>query len=207
MRLMILDLVEGKGTNQRVLISFRPRHFGDLPADADAQADRRQGTPDGFVFDAFGRLYVGMWSGGVVNVIEVPSGKLLATYDAGGAKRPTPTSSAATCTSQSPPRRPSSSCRSGSAAGLQPGVRLLSGDRPAGRLDLPSSFVAEYAPELPLRFHGHGRLTALATLNRPADELAPTRSVGSYYKRQAIVDLLRLVNFGRTFSDDNFLKP
>jgi acetyl esterase/lipase/sugar lactone lactonase YvrE len=78
-RLMIVDLVDGKGTNQRELISFKPGAGSDRAA-ADV------GVPDGFVFDAWGRLYLGMWSGGVVNVVDVPSGKLLATYKAGGSQ-------------------------------------------------------------------------------------------------------------------------
>jgi sugar lactone lactonase YvrE len=72
-RLMILDMVDGKGTNPRVLL--------DLPQDRPEPS-----IPDGFVFDAAGRLYLGTWTGGVVHVVEVPSGKLLATYDAGGSK-------------------------------------------------------------------------------------------------------------------------
>ncbi|HUY93290.1 MAG TPA: SMP-30/gluconolactonase/LRE family protein [Pirellulales bacterium] len=47
---------------------------------------RHAGVPDGFVFDEFGRLYLGMWTGAVVHAIEVPSGKLLATYQAGGSQ-------------------------------------------------------------------------------------------------------------------------
>jgi sugar lactone lactonase YvrE len=38
------------------------------------------------IFDNAGRCYVGMWTGGVINVVEVPSGKLLRQYDAGGGK-------------------------------------------------------------------------------------------------------------------------
>jgi gluconolactonase len=68
-KLMILDMVDGKGTNPRVLFKLDP------PA-----------LPDGFVFDEFGRLYLGTWTGGVVHVVEVPTGKLLATYDAGGSR-------------------------------------------------------------------------------------------------------------------------
>jgi len=84
MRLMILDLVEGKGQNQRELISFKP--VGTLkilsPEESRKLTDR-VGVPDGFVFDELGRLYVGMWTG---KVVEVPSGKLLATYSAGGSQ-------------------------------------------------------------------------------------------------------------------------
>ncbi len=69
-QLMILDMVDGKGTNPRVLLK--------LPG--------RNEVPDGFVFDEVGRLYLGTWTGGVVHVVEVPSGKILATYDAGGSQ-------------------------------------------------------------------------------------------------------------------------
>ncbi len=69
-QLMILDMVDGKGTNPRVLLK--------MPGEKQ--------VPDGFVFDEFGRLYLGTWTGGVVHVIEVPTGKILATYDAGGSQ-------------------------------------------------------------------------------------------------------------------------
>ena len=94
-RVMILDIVDGEGTNQRELISFE--------ADNDPNAPRREnggrenggrenggrenggrGNGDGVIFDESGRLYVAMPGAGVVHVIEVPSGQLLATYDAGG---------------------------------------------------------------------------------------------------------------------------
>ncbi len=67
---MILDMVDGKGTNPRVLLT--------LPG--------KDELPDGFVFDEFGRLYLGTWTGKVVHVVDVPSGKILATYDAGGSQ-------------------------------------------------------------------------------------------------------------------------
>jgi gluconolactonase len=69
-KLMILDMVDGKGTNPRVLLT--------LPG--------KDELPDGFVFDESGRLYLGTWTGKVVHVVEVPSGKILATYDAGGSQ-------------------------------------------------------------------------------------------------------------------------
>jgi len=67
-QLMIMDMVDGKGKNPRVLLK--------MPGKAE--------VPDGFVFDETGRLYLGTWTGGVVHVVEVPTGKILATYDAGG---------------------------------------------------------------------------------------------------------------------------
>lgn len=86
-RLMILDLVDGKGTNQRELVSLKPRAPSQLPSGSEAsKLMERGGVPDGFVFDEFGRLYVGMWTGGVIHVVEVPSGKILATYQAGGSQ-------------------------------------------------------------------------------------------------------------------------
>jgi gluconolactonase len=87
MRLMILDLADGKGTNQRELISFKPAGTPEkLSREERQRLMDKVGVPDGFVFDEFGRLYVGMWTGKVVHVIEVPSGKLLATYPAGGSQ-------------------------------------------------------------------------------------------------------------------------
>jgi gluconolactonase len=88
-RLMILDLEDGRGVNQRELISFRPK---DLPAGKELSNEEFQrvaadvGVPDGMIFDEHGRLYVAMWTGAVVNVVDVPEGKLLATYNAGGSK-------------------------------------------------------------------------------------------------------------------------
>ena len=87
MRLMILDMVDGKGKNQRELISFKPAGAPHkLSGEEFQKLVDRVGVPDGFVFDEFGRLYLGMWTGKVVHVIEVPSGKLLATYPAGGSQ-------------------------------------------------------------------------------------------------------------------------
>lgn len=87
MRLMILDLADRKGTNQRELISFKPAGTPEKLSGEDRQKLMdKVGVPDGFVFDEIGRLYVGMWTGKVVHVIEVPSGKLLATYPAGGSQ-------------------------------------------------------------------------------------------------------------------------
>ena len=78
-RLLIYDLgADGELSNRRELIAFAP-HPDDAPGE-------NRNIPDGFVYDAKGRLYVGTWTGGTVNVVEVPSGKLLRTYDAGGSK-------------------------------------------------------------------------------------------------------------------------
>lgn len=76
-RLLIYDLTaDGSVTSRRTLIDFPQKTEDNIvggPFD-----------PDGMIFDAAGRLYVGMWIGGVINVVEVPSGKLLRQYDAGG---------------------------------------------------------------------------------------------------------------------------
>ncbi len=78
-RIMIYDLAaDGTVSNDRVLIEF---------PEADSDGVRGgQYDPDGMIFDEYGRLYVGMGIGGIVNVVEVPSGKLLRQYDAGGLK-------------------------------------------------------------------------------------------------------------------------
>jgi gluconolactonase len=78
-RVVIYDLApDGRAANRRVLIDF--------PQKAQGSAIRASSVPDGMIFDAAGRLYVAMWTGGVINVVEVPSGKLLRQYDAGGDK-------------------------------------------------------------------------------------------------------------------------
>lgn len=78
-RILIYDLnPDGTVANRRALIEFPEETVGDI----------RGGpfSPDGMVFDAAGRLYVAMWTGGVINVVELPSGKLIRQYDAGGSK-------------------------------------------------------------------------------------------------------------------------
>jgi gluconolactonase len=77
-RLLLFDLDAPSGTfgNQRVLIDFPREKQGELVG-----GDH---PPDGMVFDAQGRLYVAMWTGGVINVVELPSGRLIRQYSAGG---------------------------------------------------------------------------------------------------------------------------
>jgi gluconolactonase len=78
-RVLIFDIVsDGTLANQRVLVDFPP---ADQGAVRGGKFD-----PDGMVFDDKGRLYVAMWTGGIINVVEVPSGRLLRQYDAGGSK-------------------------------------------------------------------------------------------------------------------------
>ena len=77
-RVMIYDLVNGRAENGRVLIDFPQQDQGEIlggPFD-----------PDGMICDEAGRLYVAMWIGGVINVVHVPTGKLIRQYDAGGTK-------------------------------------------------------------------------------------------------------------------------
>ena len=85
-------LVVGESAKKRLLIykrqrdgSFKDRKvlidFAALPKTAHKIGSP---TPDGMIFDREGRLYVAMWKAGVINVVELPSGKLLAQYDAGG---------------------------------------------------------------------------------------------------------------------------
>jgi len=79
-RILIFDLDRGttEVSNKRVLIAFPEETQGDIVAG--------KFPPDGLVFDAKGRLYVAMWVGGVINVVDVPSGRLLRQYDAGGSQ-------------------------------------------------------------------------------------------------------------------------
>lgn len=78
-RVLLYDLADdGTVANRRVLIEFPRETVGEIVGGPH--------DPDGMIFDASGRLYVAMWSGGVVNVVEVPSGKLLRQYDAGGSR-------------------------------------------------------------------------------------------------------------------------
>jgi gluconolactonase len=76
-RVLIYDLDSaGRVSNRRVLIDFMEKSEGNLTGEKI--------VPDGMIFDAVGRLYVATWTGGVINVVDVPSGKLLRQYDAGG---------------------------------------------------------------------------------------------------------------------------
>ncbi len=77
-RLLIFDLDAATGgvRGPQVLIDFPQETLGNILGGKFA--------PDGFVFDDAGRLYVAMWVGGVVNVVDVPSGDLLRQYNAGG---------------------------------------------------------------------------------------------------------------------------
>ena len=75
-RILIFDLTGDGASNQRVLVEFPRKDEGDIKGG--------EFSPDGMIFDAAGRLYVAMWTGGVINVIDVPSGTLIRQYDAGG---------------------------------------------------------------------------------------------------------------------------
>jgi gluconolactonase len=78
-RVLIYDITpKGRLENRRVLIDFLQKSEGNVSG--------KTIVPDGMIFDAAGRLYVATWTGGVVNVVEVPSGKFLRQYDAGGVK-------------------------------------------------------------------------------------------------------------------------
>jgi len=78
-RMLIYDLgPDGSVTNKRVLTQFAVHKGDNEPGSA--------GVPDGLIFDVKGRLYVPMWVGAVVKVIDVPTGRVLRSYDAGGSK-------------------------------------------------------------------------------------------------------------------------
>ncbi|HTN75394.1 MAG TPA: SMP-30/gluconolactonase/LRE family protein [Pirellulaceae bacterium] len=69
---------EGVASNQRVLCEF--------PTEDREGIRGGKYDPDGLIMDKAGRCYVGMWSGGVINVVDSATGTLLRQYDAGGAK-------------------------------------------------------------------------------------------------------------------------
>jgi gluconolactonase len=84
-RLLIYDLsADGKLSNRRVLIDFPTETRGKIIGGTT--------EPDGMIFDDTGRLYVAMWTGGVINVVEIPpvteleTGKLIRQYNAGGTR-------------------------------------------------------------------------------------------------------------------------
>ena len=77
-RILIYDLAPDGGVmNCRVLVHLKGS-CGKRP--------RLTCMPDGMVFDQAGRLYVAMYGGGVVNVVDVPSGRLVRQYCAGGSR-------------------------------------------------------------------------------------------------------------------------
>lgn len=79
-RLLIFDLDRAAGSVRE------PRVLIDFPQETQDNILGGKFAPDGFVFDDSGRLYVAMWVGGVVNVVDLASGKLLRQYNAGGSQ-------------------------------------------------------------------------------------------------------------------------
>ena len=78
-RLLIWDLTQtGELENQRVLIQFALETKGDIVGGKH--------DPDGLILDTQGRVYVGMWTAGVINVVDSTTGELLRQYDAGGSQ-------------------------------------------------------------------------------------------------------------------------
>jgi sugar lactone lactonase YvrE len=78
-RILSFDLqTDGTVKNPKVVIEFPLENLGNV----------RGGRfdPDGMVFDKQGRLYVAMWVGGVINVVDIETGTLLRQYKAGGLK-------------------------------------------------------------------------------------------------------------------------
>lgn len=77
-RVLVFDLTRnGTVQNQRVLVDFPDETRGTF---VGGKFD-----PEGMVFDVRNRLYVAMWRGGVINVVDVDAGVLIRQYDAGGA--------------------------------------------------------------------------------------------------------------------------
>lgn len=78
-RVLIFDLAQdGSAGNRRVLVDFPDETRGTF---VGGKFD-----PDGMVLDARNRLYVAMWRGGVINVVDVATGLLIRQYDAGGGR-------------------------------------------------------------------------------------------------------------------------
>lgn len=78
-RVLVFDLTgDGAVENQRVLVDFPDETRGTF---VGGKFD-----PDGMIFDAQNRLYVAMWRGGVINVVDVEKGLLIRQYDAGGGR-------------------------------------------------------------------------------------------------------------------------
>lgn len=78
-RVLVFDLTEeGEAAAQRVLVDFPDETRGTF---VGGKFD-----PAGMVFDAKNRLYVAMWRGGVINVVDVEAGLLIRQYDAGGGR-------------------------------------------------------------------------------------------------------------------------
>jgi len=76
-RVWLYDITkEGGLANPRVLVNFPTETRGEIVGGLT--------SPDGMVFDDKGRLYVAMGTGGVIDVVELPSGRLIRQYDAGG---------------------------------------------------------------------------------------------------------------------------
>ena len=69
---------DGTLSNGRVLIKF--------PKNPQAEKIARKFGPDGMAFDAAGRLYVAMYNGSHVNVIDARTGTLVRQYQAGGTR-------------------------------------------------------------------------------------------------------------------------
>ncbi len=78
-RVVMYDLTEdGTAENRRVLVDFPDETRG---AFVGGKFD-----PAGMVVDTRNRLFVAMWRGGVINVVDVDTGLLIRQYDAGGGR-------------------------------------------------------------------------------------------------------------------------
>jgi gluconolactonase len=78
-RILIYRIGEDGSVGEgRVLVKFPDRDEGGILGG--------KFEPDGMVFDTQGRLYVAMWDGGVINVVDLAEGKIVRQYGAGGAR-------------------------------------------------------------------------------------------------------------------------
>lgn len=78
-RIVTIDLLDDGAVGS-------PRTLIDFPRENENGLRGGSYFPDGLIFDAAGRLYVAMWTGGFINVVDVATGKIVRQYDAGGDK-------------------------------------------------------------------------------------------------------------------------
>ncbi len=82
-RIQVIDFVIDKDDEPTLEVA-RTRTLITFPEETVGDVKGGKFQPNGMIFDAKRRLYVAMWTGGFINVVELDSGKLIRQYDAGG---------------------------------------------------------------------------------------------------------------------------